>query len=96
MTLRRLIVLASFAALISSSTASIAADNSASWAALSALSTSNAQNDRVPENVGGLPGGASFFPGTILPIGINVAASVLAVVLASEHHHPGGRGFSPS
>ncbi len=96
--LRRLSMIAGFAAMVSTSTASLAADNSTSWAALSALSSNAAVQDASPARASnGLPSGTGFFSGAVLPIGVIVAAGILAVVLASRGNGQGrGRGFSPS
>ncbi|MCA1653043.1 MAG: hypothetical protein LC656_02315 [Sphingomonadales bacterium] len=75
-------------------TASIAADNTASWAALSAMSTSAGQNPEI-DNSQGIPSGAAFFNGAFLPFGVIIAAGVLAIVLATEHGRRGGAGFPP-
>lgn len=94
--LRSLTAIVGFVAMISTSTASIAADDSASWAALGAMSSSTAQ-DSPARNSQGLPSGTSFFSGAALPIGVIIAAGILAVVLASRGNGNGrGRGFSPS
>lgn len=93
--LRRLTALVAFSAMVSTSTASFAADNSASWAALSAMSSSSA----ATQGQAAAPVGYGFWAGSLVPIGIVISAAVLAVVLArgnNDNNAGRGRGFSPS
>lgn len=81
-------------AMASSSTAAFAADTSSSWAALSALSTS-ADQSTCSSHRDGYKDPCGFFGGWI-PLGVIVAAGILAIILASGHRRSGGRGFSPN
>jgi hypothetical protein len=91
--LHSLTAVAAFLSLASMSTASFAADNSASWAALSAATT-GAEQSTCSAHRDGYPDPCTPF-GAWIPLGVIVGAAILAIVLAtSKHHHGTGRGFS--
>jgi hypothetical protein len=92
--LHRLTAIAAFLSMTSMSTASFAADNSASWMALSA-STSSAGKSTCSAHRDGYPDPCTSFSAWI-PLGVILAAAILGIILASEHHRGSGRGFSPS
>ncbi len=92
--LRRLTAVLACLAMATSSTAALAADSSASWSALSALSTSSEQST-CSSHRDGYKDPCGYFGGWI-PLGVIVAAGILAFILATSHHHARGRGFSPS
>ena len=86
--------LAAFLSMASMSSASFAADNSAAWAALAA--TTGSQQSTCSAHRDGYPDPCTPFSAWI-PLGVIVAAVVLAVVLATGKNHNGrGRGFSPA
>lgn len=93
--LNGLTALVAFMSLTSMSTASFAADNSASWAALSAATTSSEQST-CSAHVDGYPDPCTPFSAW-LPLGIIIGAVILGIVLATSKEGRGhGRGFSPS
>jgi hypothetical protein len=91
--LHALTALAAFVSLTSMSTASFAADNSASWMALSA-STTSADTSTCSAHRDGYADPCSSFNAWI-PLGVILAAAILGIILAtSKHHHGSGTGFS--
>ena len=86
--LHGLTALVAFASLASMSTASFAADNSASWAALSAATTSSDQGACSSRADGPCQPFAAW-----APLGVIVAAVILAIILASKKGHGRGPGF---
>lgn len=93
--LHTLTAIAAFLSMASVSTVSFAADNSASWAALSAATTANGQSTCSAHRDGYSDPCTAF--SAWLPLGVIVAAAILAIVLATNKHGRGrGRGFSPS
>lgn len=92
--LRALTALTAFLSLASMSTASFAVDNSASWAALAASTTSSEQST-CSAHRDGYKDPCGFFGGWI-PLGVIAAAVILAIILASSKSHGRGRGFSPN
>ena len=91
---RHLIAVLACLSMASSSTAAFAADSSASWSALSALSTS-ADQSTCSSHRDGYKDPCGYFGGWI-PLGVIVAAGILAIILASGHRRGRGRGFSPN
>ena len=93
--LYKLTAIAAFLSMASMSTASFAADNSASWAALSAATTSS-EKSTCSAHVDGYPDPCTPFSAW-LPLGIIIGAVILGIVLATSKEGRGhGRGFSPS
>jgi hypothetical protein len=84
---------AAFVSLTSMSTASFAADNSAAWSAL-AVSTTGGEQSTCSAHRDGYKDPCGFFGGWI-PLGVIVAAAILAIILASSKHNGRGSGFSP-
>lgn len=96
---RHLVAMLACLAMASSSTAAFAADSSASWSALTALSTSadstNAEQSKCSSHRDGYKDPCGYFGGWI-PLGVIIGAGILAIILASGHRRSGGRGFSPN
>ena len=92
--LRAITALAALLSLGSMSTASFAADNSASWAALAAT-TSGGDQGTCSAHRDGYKDPCGFFGGWI-PLGVILSAAILAIILASNKGHGRGRGFSPN
>ena len=86
--------LAAFLSLGSMSTISFAADSSATWAAL-ASTTSGGEKSTCSAHRDGYPDPCTAFSAWI-PLGVILAAGILAIILASNKGHGRGRGFSPS
>ena len=85
--------LAAFVSLGSMSTASFAADNSAAWAALSAATTGG-EKSTCSAHRDGYPDPCTAFSAWI-PLGVILAAAILAIILASNKGHGRGNGFAP-
>jgi hypothetical protein len=92
--LHKLTAVTLFLSLASMSTVSAAANNSASWAALSAATVSGEKASTCSAHRDGYPDPCTPFSAW-LPLGLIVAAGVLAIILASSKSRGRGRGFSP-